>query len=167
MRVHRGIFIVSHVKNKRSLMVKIPKQYVSLIFISLIRLTGIKEMHNKDTGPFSVTLHINGKHGTKNLTLSGGGNCSWLASNGVMRGMVSNPSSETTFPLFFSLKLFPSLTIFPCTKKHQPEGGKHALITPQRYASAISLGSSVIALIIRNHECRNVIFVNTCKQRHE
>lgn len=30
-----------------------------------------------------------------------------------MRGMVSNPSSETTFTLFFSVKLFPSLTIFP------------------------------------------------------
>lgn len=48
--------------------------------------------------------------------LSGGGNCSWLASSGVIRGMVSNPSSETTFTLFFSVKLFPSLTIFPARK---------------------------------------------------
>lgn len=54
-----------------------------------------------------------------NLTLSGGGNCSWLASNGVMRGMVSNPSSETAFPPFFSLKLFPSLTIFAPAKQEK------------------------------------------------
>lgn len=59
----------------------------------------------------------------KNLTLSGGGNCSWLASNGVMRGMVSNPSSETTLPVFFSLKLFPSLTIFPARKKTNTKPG--------------------------------------------
>lgn len=38
--------------------------------------------------------------------------------------MVSNPSSETTFPLVFSLKLLPSLTIFPARKNANLRGSK-------------------------------------------
>lgn len=46
-----------------------------------------------------------------------------------MRGMVSKPSSETTLPLFFSLKLFPNFTILsPQEQTNEPErrggGGK-------------------------------------------
>lgn len=46
-------------------------------------------------------------------TLSGGGNWSWLTSRGVIRGMVSNPSSRRGCFVLFSLKLFPSFTILP------------------------------------------------------
>lgn len=60
----------------------------------------------------------------RGLTFSGGGNCSWLASSGVIRGMVSKPSSETTLPLFFSLKLFPSFTILsPQEETNEPVWG--------------------------------------------
>lgn len=57
-------------------------------------------------------------------TLSGGGNCSWLTSRGVIRGMVSKPSSSSGCLVPFSAKLFPNFTMVAKDTRLRPvEGG--------------------------------------------